>query len=268
MPNNSSNTQRIQLQPAYVLHHRPYRDTSRIVELFTRDCGRLTVFARGVRGGKAGWAASLQAFQPLLVSWSGRGEAGQLTAAELVGEPQNLPSARLMSGFYLNELLLKLLHVHDPHADIFELYDSTVQALKSQADELSALRIFEKRLLHALGYGLLLDREAESGEPIQAERCYRFVLEHGLIQVSAAVNAAQGVYSGAALLALLNEDLHDAQQRNEARYLLRAVLDRVLEGRRLQSREISAELRHLQSNQPISNQSISNKPRLVKPANE
>lgn len=263
MPNSSSSTQRIQLQPAYVLHHRPYRDTSRIVELFTRDCGRVTVFARGVRGGKAGWAASLQAFQPLLVSWSGRGEAGQLTAAELVGEPQNLPTARLMSGFYLNELLLKLLHVHDPHADVFELYDVTVQALKSQADEPSALRIFEKRLLQALGFALSLQREAETDELIIANRCYRYVLEHGLINVSAELNAAKGVYSGAALLALANEDLSDAQHRNEVRYLLRSVMDRLLEGRRLQSREISAELRHMQ----MSNSAL-NKTTAAKPARE
>lgn len=243
----TSSTQRVQLQPAYVLHHRPYRDTSRIVELFTRDCGRLTVFARGVRGGKAGWAATLQAFQPILVSWSGRGEAGQLVAAELVGEPQSLPAARLMSGFYLNELIMKLLHVHDPHANVFELYDFTVQALKSTTDELSALRVFEKRLLQALGFGLLLDREAESGEAVQADCCYRYVLEHGLIKVTADANAAKGVYSGAALLALLTENLSDTQHRNEVRYLLRAVLDRLLDGRRLQSREILRELRHSSS---------------------
>src|SRR5579885_3032608 len=152
----SGNTQRVQLQPAYVLHHRPYRDTSRIVELFTRDHGRLTVFARGVRGGKSGWAAALQSFQPLLASWSGKGEAGQLTGAELVGEPTTLASSRLMSGFYLNELLLKLLHNHDPHPDIYQLYDQTMTTLKSEADQLVALRLFEKNLLNALGFGLQL----------------------------------------------------------------------------------------------------------------
>lgn len=242
-----SSTQRIQLQPAYVLHHRPYRDTSRIVELFTRDRGRLTVFARGVRGGKAGWAATLQSFQPILVSWTGRGEAGQLVAAELVGEPQSLPTARLMSGFYLNELIIKLLHIHDPHADIFELYDATLRTLKASTDELSALRIFEKRLLQALGFGLLLDREADNGANVRAECCYRYVLEHGPVEISAAANAAQGVYSGATLLALAAEQLNDAQQRADARHLLRSVLDRLLEGYRLRSREILHELRQINS---------------------
>lgn len=247
MSSNSA-TQRIQLQPAYVLHQRPYRDTSRIVELFTRDCGRLTVFARGVRGGKAGWSATLQAFQPILVSWSGKGEAGQLNAAELVGEPCALPAARLMSGFYLNELIMKLLHVHDPHAEVFALYDATVQVLKSPADEVSALRIFEKRLLQALGFGLLLDCEAENGATIESDCCYRYVIEHGPLKVNAPANATKGVFSGAALLALAGERLDDAQHRHELRYLLRAALDRLLEGRKLQSREILSELRQLGPN--------------------
>lgn len=243
-------TQRIQLQPAYVLHQRPYRDTSRIVDLFTRDHGRMTVFARGVRGSKSGLAAALQAFQPILVSWSGKGEAGQLTAAELVGEPRTLPAARLLSGFYINELLLKLLHLHDPQAEVFDLYNVTLQSLKTELDELLALRLFEKRLLQSLGFGLLLEHEAESGLPIAANRCYRYVLELGPLPVAASANAIKGVYSGASLLALAAEELTEVQQKTEARYLLRAVLDHVLDGRRLQSREILVDLRHMQNTRP------------------
>ncbi|MGE0113615.1 MAG: DNA repair protein RecO [Steroidobacteraceae bacterium] len=245
-----SATQRIQLQPAYVLHQRPYRDTSRILDLFTRDHGRLTIFARGVRDNKSGMAAALQAFQPILVSWSGKGEAGQLNAAELAGEPSNLPAARLLSGFYLNELLLKLLHLHDPQSDIFDLYHATIQSLKTESDELLALRLFEKRLLQALGFGLLLEHEAGTGQAIRPEACYRYVLELGPIPVIAAVNAARGVYDGACLLALANEAFTDAQQKSDARYLLRAALDHVLDGRRLQSRAILGELRLLQSGKP------------------
>jgi DNA repair protein RecO (recombination protein O) len=227
-----------------VLHHRPYRDTSRIVDLFTRDHGRLTVFARGVRG-KSGLAAALQAFQPILVSWSGKGEAGQLTAAELVGEPTNLPAARLLSGFYLNELLLKLLHLHDPQLEIFNLYNLTEQTLKTGGDELAALRLFEKRLLQSLGFGLLLEREAETGVCIEPQRCYRYVLELGPLPVDAEANPAKGVYLGATLLALADETLVDTQHKTDARHLLRNVLDHVLDGRRLQSREILGGLRQL-----------------------
>lgn len=243
-------TQRIQLQPAYVLHQRPYRDTSRIVDLFTRDHGRLTVFARGVRGSKSGLAAALQSFQPILVSWSGKGEAGQLHAAELVGEPKALPAARLLSGFYINELLLKLLHLHDPQAEVFDLYNATVQSLKTEPDELLALRLFEKRLLQSLGFGLLLEHEAESGLPIAAEGCYRYVLELGPLPVVATANAAKGVYAGASLLALASEELTDTQQKSDVRHLLRAVLDHVLDGRRLQSREILVDLRQMQTGKP------------------
>jgi DNA repair protein RecO (recombination protein O) len=242
-------TQRVQLQPAYVLHHRPYRDTSRIVDLITRDHGRLTVFARGVRG-KSGLAAALQAFQPILVSWSGKGEAGQLNTAELVGEPTNLPAARLLSGFYLNELLLKLLHVHDPQVEIFNLYNVTVQTLKTGGDELAALRLFEKGLLESLGFGLLLQHEAESGVPIEPQRCYRYVLELGPLPIDAEANAAKGVYSGAMLLALAAQTLDEPQHKSDARYLLRSLMDHVLDGRRLQSREILGGLRQLNADKP------------------
>jgi len=240
---SSGNTQRVQLQPAYVLHHRPYRDTSRIVEIFTRDYGRLTVFARGVRGGKSGWAAALQSFQRLLVSWSGKGEAGQLTAAELVGEPSTLHPSRLMSGFYLNELLLKLLHNHDPHPDIYQLYDATMTTLKSNADQLVALRLFEKNLLNALGFGLQLDAEANGGSPLEPDRCYRYVVESGAISVDAEADASKGVYRGASLLALSSDDLTDPQHCQAVRYLLRAALDHVLEGRTLRSRVIMTDMK-------------------------
>ena len=128
-----SDARRIQLQPAYVLHHRPYRDTSRILELFTRDHGRVSVFARGARGGVKSGASLLPLLQPfnrLLVSWSGRGEAGQLTGAEFDGAMTPLPPDRLVHGFYLNELLLKLFARHDSHPDVFALYSQTMDRLK------------------------------------------------------------------------------------------------------------------------------------------
>lgn len=238
-------TQRIQLQPAYVLHQRDYRDTSKILDVFTRDFGRVTLFARAVRGSKGGLASVLQLFQPLLISWSSKSDAGQLTHAELVGEPGALPPSRLMSGFYLNELLLKLLHQHDPHADVFELYGHAVLALKHEADELAALRRFEKRLLDLLGFGLTLQQEGETGAGIEPGRNYRYVHELGPVAIEAEPNAAKGVFSGRTLLALAHDDFTDAACRADARYLLRAVFDRLLEGRTLQTREILGDLRRL-----------------------
>src|SRR5579884_4247378 len=97
---------RIQLTPGYILHHRPYRDTSRILEVLTREHGRLSLFARGVRGPKAKLASVLQPFQLLLLSWNGRGDAAQLTGAESARAGPTLPPSCLMAAFYLNELLM------------------------------------------------------------------------------------------------------------------------------------------------------------------
>ena len=238
---------RIQLQPAYVLHHRPYRDTSRILELFTRDHGRLTLFARGVGRGtrtgtrKAGQTATLlpllQPFNRLLVSWSGRGEAGQLTAAEPDGAFTALPPQRLLSGCYLNELLLNLLTRHDEQADVFALYAHTIEALKNCEDLLRRLRLFEKRLLEAIGYGLLLEREESTGAPIAIEHTYLYRLDHGPARVTGVADGGS-LYSGASLLSLAREELTDAQSCADARRLLRAALDRCLEGRELKTRQV------------------------------
>jgi DNA repair protein RecO (recombination protein O) len=238
---------RVTLQPAYVLHHRPYRETSRIVELFTRDRGRLTVFARGTRGKrKAGSLISmLQPFHRVLVSYSGRGEAAQLTGAEFDGPFDELPSARSLSGFYLNELLMRLFERHDPHADAFDLYDATMTALKdSRQDESRLLRIFEKRLLETIGYGLSLGHEAQSGVPVRADAVYRYTPERGLTLVE---GVAEGglLFSGASLLSLRSESLNEPATRTDARRLLRAALDQYLAGRELHSREVLAELREM-----------------------
>lgn len=236
---------RVQLQPAYVLHHRPYRDTSRILELFTRDHGRVTVFARGARGASrkgASLMSTLQPFNRLLVSWSGGGEASALTDAEFDGAYAALPPDRLVSGYYLNELLLKLFARHDSHADVFALYARTIDELKTTAQAVRPLRVFEKRLLDALGYGLALAHEAGSGAPIEADYAYHYRLERGLVR---AHDIAQGalVFPGASLLSLAREELDDATTCSDARRLLRAALDRCLEGRELKSRQVMMALR-------------------------
>jgi DNA repair protein RecO (recombination protein O) len=236
---------RVQLQPAYVLHHRPYRDTSRILELFTRDHGRVTVFARGARGANrkgASLMSMLQPFNRLLVSWSGGGEASSLTGAEFDGAYSALPADRLVSGYYLNELLLKLFARHDSHADVFALYAHTLDELKTAPQAMRALRVFEKRLLEALGYGLALAQEADSGAPIEAGRAYHYRLEQGLIRAHDVTEGAM-VFSGTALLSLAREELGDVATCVDARRLLRAALDRCLEGRELKSRQVMMALR-------------------------
>jgi DNA repair protein RecO (recombination protein O) len=241
---------RVQLQPAYVLHHRPYRDTSRILELFTRDHGRLTVFARGARGGKraaSSLTSVLQPFHRVLVSYSERGEAGQLASAEFDGAYCELPAARSLSGFYLNELVMRLFERHDAHADVFDLYDATLTQLKSSTnDESALLRVFEKRLLELSGYGLLLDHEALTGEAVVASCMYRYVPERGVTRIEG-VAEGQLIFSGASLLALSTEALTEPSARADARRLLRASLDQYLSGRELRSRTVLGALRSLSS---------------------
>jgi len=145
---------RVWLAPAYVLHQIAYRDTSRIVEILSAEYGRLSLFARGANGPKSSLRGILRPFQRLLISWSGKTETCQLVGAEIDGDITNLSSERLMSGFYLNELLMKLTERGDPHPDIFYSYAVCVQALCAGAPEQATLRRFEQRLLADLGYGL------------------------------------------------------------------------------------------------------------------
>lgn len=231
---------RITLTPAFLLHHMPWRDTSRILEFFTREHGRVSLFARGVRAQRSELKAVLQPFQRLLISWSGRGEAGNLSAAELCGTPLRLPAARLMSGFYLNELLLKLLVRHDSHAQLFDHYEEALAGLRTHAGEARALRIFEKRLLEQIGYGIELGRDALSGAALDPDRYYHFRPDRG---PWLAVAESRGTYRGRSLASLASDDLSDAQCLKDARRLLREALAACLEGRSLRSREVMAALR-------------------------
>ncbi len=234
-------TGRITLTPAFLLHHMPWRDSSRILEFFTREHGRLSLFARGVRSQRSELKAVLQPFQRLLISWSGRGEAGNLAAAEVEDAPCNLPAARLMSGFYLNELLLKLVARHDGHPQLFDQYEEALAQLGGGAAEARTLRIFEKRLLERIGYGVDLVHDALSGAPLEPDRYYHFRADRG---PWLAVAESPATYRGSSLASLAAEELADAQCLRDARRLLRESLGACLEGRNLRSREVMAALRH------------------------
>jgi len=230
------NARRTQLTPGYVLHHQPYRDTSRILEVFSRDFGRLSLFARGVRGPKPRFGPELQPFRLLLLSWTGRGEAPQLTGAEGSGPAEPLPPGNLMAGFYLNELLLKLTTRHDPHPAVFDLYHATLEALKHGASLEASLRVFEKRLLDLLGYGLALGAEAEAGAGIDAHSYYHFNPGRGLYP---AARGAAGAIPGSSVLALAAEQLGQPRVLEDARRLLQAALAHCLEGRELTTRAVA-----------------------------
>ncbi len=220
--------ERISLEPAFILHSREYRDTSRILDVFTAGHGRLTLFARGARGPKSRLASLLMPVRPLLVSWSGRGDAAQLSGAEANGEYAALPSRQVMSGFYLNELIISLTTRHDPQTQLFDDYSEALRRLATDAAPESTLRVFEKRLLASLGYGLEFD--------VDPGTYYRFRVGEGLAEVR---EDAPGAYSGRCLRALQEENLQDTESLDVARRVLRQALDQCLEGRELRTRTVA-----------------------------
>jgi DNA repair protein RecO (recombination protein O) len=232
----SRSTRRIELTQGYLLHHRPWRDTSRILEVLTREYGRLTLFARAVRGPAAKLAPVLQPFQLLLLSWSGRGEAPLLTGAERARHDAPLPHGCVVAAFYLNELLLRLTTRHDPLPELFDQYHSTLERLRAGAPLEPCLRVFEKRLLRLLGYGLDLATEAHSGKRIEADGYYHFRPGQGL--VPAAARASQAI-AGRSLLSLEHETLSGRRELEDARRLLQAALGACLEERPLATRAVA-----------------------------
>lgn len=231
----SGYSRRVQLSPGYLLHHRPYRDTGRILEVLVREHGRLTLFARGVSGAKSGLAAVLQPFQPLLLSFHLGREAGQLSGAECAESVPPLPSGALMAAFYLNELLLKLTSRHDPAPELFDEYHVALGRLRQGAPPQRTLRLFERRLLWSLGYGLTLSMESD-GTAVAAGGFYRFRPAHGLYRVG---EDGPGALSGGSLLALEREAPEGERALADARRLLKAALDQCLEGRELATRRVA-----------------------------
>lgn len=234
---------RDELHRAYVLHRRPFRESSLLLEVFSQDTGRLALVARGVqRTARQNKSGLLQAFTPLLLSWSGRGELLTLTHVETGGRSHNLTGSALLSAFYLNELIMRLLQPHDPNEDVFGFYRQALQDLEAQPHPIAwTLRLFEKRLLQALGYGLLLEHEAQRNTPIDPAGLYHYVLQHGPVQ-HAGGERMEPLVQGSTLLALAAEYGADERSLIEARNLMRAVLSRYLGPRPLRSRELFRQL--------------------------
>ncbi len=229
------------LQPAFVLHQRPYRESSLLLEVFGIGAGRVGLIAKGARRPKSPLRAQLAPFRPLLLSWRGRGDLGLVVAAEPDGPALVIPPAALASGLYLNELLVRLLHRHDPHPELFLVYRQTLAALASSDCHLEqALRIFEKRLLDAVGYGLMLDRSAESGAPVDPARRYRYITDRGPVEAGGRETGAGVRIQGSTLLALASEGPLEPAALKEAKQLMRTAINMHLEGRPLMSRTLHA----------------------------
>lgn len=232
---------RIDLQPAYVLHRRPYRETSCLLELFTLEHGRVTVLAKGVRKPRSSVQGLLEPFYPLEVSWYGRGELMTLTYVEARGTAAQLRGDCLFAGFYLNELLIRLLEKWDAHPQLFSQYEKALSELQTDSLEEKALRSFEKTLLEELGYGLLPKADATLQNTFAEEKYYRFTPDQGFIPQEGG-SSSQQVFSGKNLLAMARENWQDEEVLRDAKRLTRFVLTPLLGARPINSRKLFAKL--------------------------
>jgi DNA repair protein RecO (recombination protein O) len=235
---------KVDVQPAYILHTRPYRETSLLAEAFSRDYGRVALLARGARRPHSALRGLLMGFQPLELSWSGKGEVLTLMKAEWQGGQPLLTGLPLFCAYYLNELLLRLLPREDAHPRLFECYMRILMRLahspQKQAME-ADLRIFERTLLGELGYGLTLERDYQ-GIPIDASACYRYEIERGPVLLTAEEGGSVSL-SGQTLLDMAQDHYDCSTTRNEAKQLIRRLLAHYLEGEELESRKLVRELR-------------------------
>jgi len=228
----------VQQEPAYVLHRIAYKDSSQIVELFTREHGRVGAVARGARRPKSPWRGLLQPFGELLVSWSGRSELRTLTGVEPAGEVLTLAGERLFSGFYLNELILRLLQRHDAHVQLYDEYRRAVTSLAHDRHQAWTLRLFERSILDETGYGLNLSCDARSGQLLDPSARYEYHLEEGPV-LSEAEEGSRMLLRGSSLLALARAaDCPDPAALKELRILLRTVIDGLLGDRPLKTRQV------------------------------
>ena len=236
---------RVNLEPAFVLHYRAYRDTSLLLDLFTPEHGRISAVARGARGAKSKLKGLLQPFMPLLISWVGKSDLVTLCGAEPNGKANLLQGKNLMSGLYLNEILVRLLHRFDPHPGLFETYQQTLEKLENKENE-AALRSFELNLLNALGYAMQLDCEATTGTPLDADKNYYYVIEHGITALSSeeAIADDNYVFLGKTLLSIAKHDWSESHVLQDAKRLMRLAFAPLLNNRPLNSRELFRRIIH------------------------
>ncbi|MEN9880510.1 MAG: repair protein RecO [Pseudomonadota bacterium] len=238
---------KVERQAAFVLHTRPYRETSLVLEAMTRDYGRIALVAKGVRRPRSAMRGVLMAFQPLEMTWSGKGEVVTLHHAEWQGGQPLLQGRALLCGYYLNELLLNLLPREDAHEQVFDHYSKTLVALTASTGPDAAffsacLRSFEKCLLGELGYGLMLSHDT-SGEAIRPQCRYLYEMESGPRVV--ADSSVAGTISGKTLLDMDAESFGDPVSLAESKQLMRSLMAFYLNGRQLHSRRLFEDLTDL-----------------------
>ncbi len=234
-----SSQRRVQQQPGYILHHRPFRDNSQILDIVTRDHGKIAVVARGSRGSKSRLAGVLRPFLPLRISWVGKSDMGTLTGAESAGPPAGMVGDAIFSAYYVNELLLHFLHRHDPQPEIFALYEEVIKALLITDNIAAALRSFELEFLSLLGYAVNLDHEAGSRNPLKIDQDYEYRMEQGPVLIE---RDGPLVFKGAVFKEIAEQRFEKPDILRAANRLLREIIGFHLGGKELKSRKVLMEL--------------------------
>jgi len=229
---------KVDLHPGFILHRRPYRETSMLLDVFSRDYGRVGLIAKGAKRKHSVVAGLLQPFQRLQIAWSGKGELMTMTAVEPDTIAYSLKNKKFIAGFYVNELIIRMLHQHEAHMDLFFAYDATLSALADpERNEQETLRIFEKRLLKSIGYGLVLDHDVQSGCVIELDSEYYYRADQGPIQNTPATSDYIRI-SGQTLSAIDKECMNTEKILREAKQLMRYVLQKHLGSRPLASKKL------------------------------
>ncbi|MDH5599918.1 MAG: DNA repair protein RecO [Gammaproteobacteria bacterium] len=228
---------RVSLEPAFILHGRDFRDSSRLLDVFTKEFGRVTLVAKGARSARSKLQGILQPFTPLVISWSGKGDVQTLTGAESVKSTIHLSGKQVMSGYYINELMQRLTTFHDPHPELFTLYQGTLESFAVEEDEI-ILRRFEKHLLSEIGYGLNLLTETDSGRAVNPDDSYFYDIEKGPLSCNKNNSEGELVISGQTLVELNDEKFSCVQTQREAKQLMRIILSHHLGDKPLKTRSL------------------------------
>lgn len=230
---------RVSLQPAFVLHRRYYRETSLLLDVLTKEYGRIALVARCVRHKNSSLRSLLQSFTPLLLSFQGKTELMTLTSVEAHAAPISLQGDCLLSGFYLNELLVRALQKSDPHPSLYTIYHQTLIELQGSKLDQKVLRLFEKKLLTELGYGLQLQYDFVTGKTLLADQFYQYVHEQGFtISLDPSSDNGSHVFLGKSLLALASEQLIDEASLRDVKRLMRLLLGSLLGMQKINSRQL------------------------------
>ncbi|PHS71997.1 MAG: DNA repair protein RecO [Cycloclasticus sp.] len=227
---------RVNQQAGFILKSQPFKETSLIHQVFTRDYGVISIISKGSRAKNSKHGSLLQPFRLLLFSWVGKSDLKTLTSVEEGSNTAQLKGRSLYCGFYVNELILNLLHKHDAHTALFEMFKKTFFQLSKDEHLEANLRQFEKVLFDQIGYGLMLEQEIETRVNIQPDKYYIYRVGYGAV-VTNDIHHTDAIL-GSTLINLRRNQLHDKNELNQAKRLMRKLIDAQLDGKILKSREL------------------------------